>query len=45
MSGSSKYGAVLNARNITLDDYDALPDAAYRDKIEDVVTRAIKSEQ
>ncbi|KAJ7677439.1 hypothetical protein B0H17DRAFT_1182514 [Mycena rosella] len=44
MSTSHKYGFVTNARNITLDDYDALPDATYRDKIEDVVERAIKSE-
>ncbi|KAJ7245004.1 hypothetical protein B0H12DRAFT_1220826 [Mycena haematopus] len=31
-------------RNLTLQDYDALPDSAYRDKIEDVVVRATNSE-
>ncbi|KAK7048556.1 hypothetical protein R3P38DRAFT_2870096 [Favolaschia claudopus] len=32
------------SRNITLEDYDALPDSTYRDKIEDVVVRATNSE-
>ncbi|KAF7346588.1 hypothetical protein MSAN_01887000 [Mycena sanguinolenta] len=31
-------------RNLTLQDYDALPDATYREKIEDVVVRATNSE-
>ncbi|KAJ7486092.1 hypothetical protein B0H11DRAFT_2016920 [Mycena galericulata] len=31
-------------RSIALDDYDALPDPMYRDKIEDVVVRATNSE-
>ncbi|KAJ6585220.1 hypothetical protein B0H19DRAFT_1368621 [Mycena capillaripes] len=31
-------------RNITMDDYDSLPDPTYRDKIEDVVVRAMNSE-
>ncbi|KAJ7134831.1 hypothetical protein C8R44DRAFT_870417 [Mycena epipterygia] len=42
MSKTFKYGAIT-ARNITLDDYDSLPDASYRDKIENVVIRAINS--
>ncbi|KAJ6525228.1 hypothetical protein DFH09DRAFT_1416570 [Mycena vulgaris] len=44
MSGPCKFGGLTTARNITLDDYDSLPDATYREKIEDVVARAIKSE-
>jgi hypothetical protein len=35
----------MNERSITLEDYDALPDSTYREKIEEVVVRALESEQ
>ncbi|KAJ7021600.1 hypothetical protein C8F04DRAFT_1241220 [Mycena alexandri] len=44
-SSMTHHGAVTTTgRNITLDDYDSLPDSTYRDKIEDVVVRATNSE-
>ncbi|KAF7314493.1 hypothetical protein MKEN_00922300 [Mycena kentingensis (nom. inval.)] len=36
--------ATTPKRNITLDDYDALPNSLYRDRIEDIVLRALSSE-
>nr|GAT48338.1 predicted protein [Mycena chlorophos] len=36
--------AATPKRNITLDDYDSLPNSSYRDRIEEVVFRAMNSE-
>ncbi|KAF7364999.1 hypothetical protein MVEN_00370900 [Mycena venus] len=44
MTVSSSLSYCSPRRNITLQDYDSLPDATHRDKIEDVVVRATNSE-